>query len=131
MFGARIRRGGIVEKARLEAADWNDVPDAIRFGYRHGMCSELDVLSTVRVCCWANVHPSSNFHLRAHLRLFLSPQGMRYLNEMKLVHRDLAARNILVSETGAKIADFGLARFIGESNYYYYQEQRSVLPIKW
>lgn len=56
--------------------------------------------------------------------------GMFYLEREKYVHRDLAARNILVGDNNiCKIADFGLARFIKESEY----EARAGarFPIKW
>lgn len=56
--------------------------------------------------------------------------GMTYLEKEKYVHRDLAARNILVGENNkCKIADFGLARFINETEY----EARvgAKFPIKW
>uniref|UniRef100_A0A6G1S3I1 Tyrosine-protein kinase n=1 Tax=Aceria tosichella TaxID=561515 RepID=A0A6G1S3I1_9ACAR len=56
--------------------------------------------------------------------------GMAYLEREKFVHRDLAARNILVGDHNVcKIADFGLARFIKESEY----EARAGarFPIKW
>lgn len=56
--------------------------------------------------------------------------GMAYLEAHSYVHRDLAARNILVGEKNiVKIADFGLARLIKESEY----EARvgARFPIKW
>lgn len=56
--------------------------------------------------------------------------GMAFLERERYVHRDLAARNILVSENNVcKIADFGLARFIKETEY----EARAGarFPIKW
>lgn len=56
--------------------------------------------------------------------------GMSYIEREKYVHRDLAARNILVGDHSVcKIADFGLARFIKETEY----EARAGarFPIKW
>lgn len=56
--------------------------------------------------------------------------GMAYLEKNNYVHRDLAARNILVGEKNiVKIADFGLARLIKETEY----EARpgGRFPIKW
>ncbi|KAH7693583.1 serine/threonine-protein kinase RIO3, partial [Aphelenchoides avenae] len=61
--------------------------------------------------------------------------GMKYLEERKLVHRDLAARNVLVGEKYSgvpvvKVADFGLARKLMEEDIY---EARTgaKFPIKW
>lgn len=56
--------------------------------------------------------------------------GMSFIEREKYVHRDLAARNILVGDNNVcKIADFGLARFITETEY----EARAgaKFPIKW
>lgn len=56
--------------------------------------------------------------------------GMAYLESMKLIHRDLAARNILVGENRiVKVADFGLARVIEDSEYT--ARQGAKFPIKW
>ena len=57
--------------------------------------------------------------------------GMAYLTAHKFVHRDLSARNCLVSEEGTcKVADFGLARDIYQSDYYR-KEKGGMLPIRW
>ena len=46
-------------------------------------------------------------------------KGMDFLCLSKCVHRDLAARNILVCDGNlVKIADFGMARSIENSEYY-------------
>ena len=46
-------------------------------------------------------------------------KGMEFLCLNKCVHRDLAARNILVCENNlVKIADFGMARNVQETDYY-------------
>lgn len=56
--------------------------------------------------------------------------GMAYLEQVKLIHRDLAARNILVGEDRiVKVADFGLARVIEDSEYT--ARQGAKFPIKW
>ncbi|CAG2102254.1 unnamed protein product [Medioppia subpectinata] len=56
--------------------------------------------------------------------------GMAYLESQKLIHRDLAARNILVDKNKVvKVADFGLARVIEDSEYT--ARQGAKFPIKW
>lgn len=58
--------------------------------------------------------------------------GMAYLESEKLIHRDLAARNILVGKNKVvKVADFGLARVIGELDSEYTARQGTKFPIKW
>lgn len=56
--------------------------------------------------------------------------GMAYIENKQLIHRDLAARNILVGENNiVKIADFGLARVIEDSEYT--ARQGAKFPVKW
>lgn len=56
--------------------------------------------------------------------------GMSYLEREKYLHRDLAARNILVNENNiCKVADFGLARFMKETEYE--ASAGAKFPIKW
>ncbi|KAJ4976630.1 hypothetical protein NE237_001736 [Protea cynaroides] len=50
--------------------------------------------------------------IRSHTRSIL--QGLDYLHSHGLVHCDIKGRNILVGENGAKIVDFGCARWVGE-----------------
>ncbi|XP_047993151.1 fibroblast growth factor receptor homolog 1-like isoform X2 [Leguminivora glycinivorella] len=58
-------------------------------------------------------------------------RGMEYLASRGCIHRDLAARNVLV--TGArvlKVADFGLARDVRDSDYYR-KRTAGKLPVRW
>ncbi|XP_028675724.1 receptor tyrosine-protein kinase erbB-2 [Erpetoichthys calabaricus] len=58
-------------------------------------------------------------------------EGMRYLENVRLVHRDLAARNVLVKNANnVKITDFGLARLLDIYETEYHAEGGKV-PIKW
>lgn len=57
--------------------------------------------------------------------------GMHHLASLHCIHRDLAARNVLVtSSLQMKIADFGLSRSTGDSEYYR-KSSDSFVPIKW
>ena len=56
---------------------------------------------------------------------------MEFLARRRCVHRDLAARNILVARGKiAKVADFGLARDVEQSDYYR-RVTDNKLPVLW
>ncbi|KAK2171466.1 hypothetical protein NP493_1062g00054 [Ridgeia piscesae] len=58
--------------------------------------------------------------------------GMAYLESNNFVHRDLAARNVLlVSESFAKISDFGMSRALGLDSDYYTAKTAGKWPLKW
>jgi serine/threonine protein kinase len=58
-------------------------------------------------------------------------EGMAYLEANNYIHRDLAARNCLVGEGHVvKVADFGLARLVADSNEYT-SSSGTKFPIKW
>lgn len=46
-------------------------------------------------------------------------QGVKYLHERNIVHRDIKPENILMidQQLGVKLADFGLAKIIGEASF--------------
>ncbi|XP_034039266.1 tyrosine-protein kinase Lyn [Thalassophryne amazonica] len=57
-------------------------------------------------------------------------EGMAYIEKKNYIHRDLRAANVLVSESLlCKIADFGLARIIEDSEYT--AREGAKFPIKW
>jgi len=58
-------------------------------------------------------------------------RGMEFLSNRRCVHRDLAARNILIAHGGvAKVADFGLARDVEQTDYYR-KVTEGKLPVLW
>ena len=58
--------------------------------------------------------------------------GMSYLSSQKFIHRDLAARNCMLDDDfTVKIADFGLAKDVYESEYYSSDNTKTRLPVKW
>ncbi|XP_028403689.1 fibroblast growth factor receptor 2-like [Dendronephthya gigantea] len=58
-------------------------------------------------------------------------RGMEFLASRMCIHRDLATRNILVTDNYViKIADFGLARDVGEDSQYV-KTSTGLLPVKW
>lgn len=59
-------------------------------------------------------------------------EGMNYIASKGIVHRDLATRNVLLSKNNVcKIADFGLARWVGDHGIYQRLDRNQPVPIKW
>eukprot|EP00043_Microstomoeca_roanoka_P019714 m.225913 g.225913 ORF g.225913 m.225913 type:complete len:1218 (+) comp17044_c0_seq6:175-3828(+) len=58
--------------------------------------------------------------------------GMAYLSSKNVVHRDLACRNVLVGSSldVVKISDYGMARYLSQSDYYRMTADRA-LPLRW
>ncbi len=57
---------------------------------------------------------------------------MSFLSSKKIIHRDLAARNVLIGDGDlvCKVADFGFARDVVDSNVYE-RKSEGRLPIRW
>ncbi|CAG0894499.1 unnamed protein product [Cyprideis torosa] len=71
---------------------------------------------------------SSEASVLIHVRCVF--QGMKYLNEQRVIHRDLAARNVLVmTKDWVKVADFGLAHVLDSSDYYRVHSHK-LLPLE-
>jgi serine/threonine protein kinase len=113
-----------------------------------GVCFNEHVKNSLRLVLEFATLGQMSAYLRANpsrvsmdnivLMLCQIAEGMVYLVENCIVHRDLAARNILlVSETCAKISDFGLSRKTNTDNgvydMYLDDESKKVkkLPLKW
>ncbi|XP_033928004.1 tyrosine-protein kinase receptor UFO-like [Melopsittacus undulatus] len=57
--------------------------------------------------------------------------GMEYLSLRNFIHRDLAARNCMLdARLRVLVADFGLAKRLGEGQYYR-QGRVAPVPVKW
>lgn len=101
-----------------------------------GVCSsspvwiimELAMLGELRAFLIANSH---RLELpKQILYCYQLSLALSYLESKRFVHRDIAARNVLVSsEDCVKLADFGLSRWVEETNYY--KAAPGKMPIKW
>ncbi|KAK0427941.1 hypothetical protein QR680_010497 [Steinernema hermaphroditum] len=57
-------------------------------------------------------------------------EGMDYIHSMGIIHRDLAARNCMLDDDlHVCIADFGLSRFIADSDEVYQMQTSRMLPV--
>ncbi len=86
------------------------------FGTTDGMC--FLIMEFVDGLNLRQIHSSKK--LRPHDALSLIPRicdALQYAHDQNVVHRDIKPENILITEQGEpKIADFGLAKLIGEEN---------------
>ncbi|XP_033112027.1 tyrosine-protein kinase SYK-like [Anneissia japonica] len=102
-----------------------------------GVCRGDDMMLVLELAELGPLHKylKKHQHVTIHniLELMLQvAQGMQYLESRQFVHRDLAARNVLlVSETFAKISDFGMSKALVKDNNYYVAEQAGRWPLKW
>ena len=115
LLGACTQPAGQSLLAILEYAEHGNLRDYLR--RRRGFCSRQsgDHLDT-------NTEPRP-----VGLKEMLSfawqvARGMEFLATRRCVHRDLAARNVLIAKGGvAKVADFGLARYVSSSLYFAFE----------
>jgi len=56
-------------------------------------------------------------------------KGLYHLHKNQIVHRDMAARNILLNFNQPKISDFGLSRFVNDTQKG--TTRSNVGPIRW
>jgi len=125
LLGACTQPAGQPLLAILEFAEHGNLRDYLR--RRRGFCSRQsgDHLDT------ATTEPRP-----VGLKEMLSfawqvARGMEFLATRRCVHRDLAARNVLIAKGGvAKVADFGLARDVEQSDYYR-KVTEGKLPVLW
>jgi serine/threonine-protein kinase len=91
----------------VRVIDWGDSPPFIAFEYVEGKTFDR-VLSERQ-------STGAQYRLEELLPLFRAlAAGMAAINE-QLVHRDLKPANIFNSDTGPRISDFGLAKYIDEA----------------
>ena len=64
--------------------------------------------------------------------MFQITEGMIFLSGNGIIHRDLAARNILIGRNmEMKIADFGMARDVSDTEEEYNKESDTAVPVRW
>lgn len=104
----------------------------------HAVCTKeepvyiiTELMSKGALISYLQTNEGKNLPLTEYIRMATQiAAGMSYIESEKYVHRDLAARNILVGDNNVcKIADFGLARFIKETEYE--AKAGARFPIKW
>ncbi|KAK6052851.1 fibronectin type III domain protein [Cooperia oncophora] len=95
-----------------------------------------DLLNFLKASSPTDSYPSQ-LSLRDVLSMLIDiGRGGAYLESIRHVHRDLAARNCLISSRTprshrvTKIADFGLARGVYNSEYYRVRGE-DFLPLRW
>ncbi|GMS94395.1 hypothetical protein PENTCL1PPCAC_16570, partial [Pristionchus entomophagus] len=141
LFGTEIVALKYPDLTRLEAEDFMKEAEISR------PCRHPNVLETFGVCR-SQLFILTEYMKHGDLQKYLQRNGeistaqclsiaqkiasaMEYLHSMKIVHRDLAARNILVGETidTIKVADFGFARSLRDTGYYFTQTE--AFPLRW
>jgi len=126
LLGACTQPAGQPLMAILEYAEHGNLRDFLRArrGVIFSSTDQLDGSHSVR--------PPRPVTTKEMVRFaFQVARGMEFLAGRRCVHRDLAARNILVARGKvAKVADFGLARDLEQTDYYR-RVGDGKLPVLW
>merc|ERR1719285_1021922 len=117
--GARLKS---IQERKARQADQEEMIESDCLQLQNSDCDMSE--------CYDDEYQAVSLKMMLSFALQVS-RGMEFLSSRRCVHRDLAARNILVSDNLVlKIADFGMARDLQDSEYYR-KESDGRLPIKW
>jgi len=118
LLGACTQPPGKPLYAIIEYAEFGNLRDYLLKRRCNNIISQAEVLPSI------SLRQLVNFSWQI-------ARGMEFLSSKKCIHRDLAARNVLVAKDAVvKIADFGLARYTQESDYYRMRSE-GKLPVLW
>eukprot|EP00961_Rhodomonas_salina_P277037 3743934-Rhodomonas_salina.2 len=74
--------------------------------------SEAHLLSPARPQTTSPQTSFASSNLKSHARHDALPGGLSFLHDHSLVHRDIKGSNILLSPSGARLADFGVSAYL-------------------